>query len=368
LSSSQRQQPPDKPVAWHASCCGEIEHLPTAITSIDQLEDLLSEPSAGVMETLGKLEGDLMVLGVGGKMGPTLARMARRALDALGKKARVIGVSRFNQAGLEDRLRAQGIETIRCDLLDQKHLDGLPDAANVVAMTGMKFGATGQAAMTWAMNVYLAGMIGQRFSSSRIVAFSTGNVYPLTPVERGGSVETDEPAPMGEYAITALGRERLYEHFSRALGTRIALLRLNYANELRYGVLVDLAQKVRDGESIDLAMGYFNALWQADANAMALRCFDHVTSPPFVINLAGPETLAVRQVCEQFGKSFDRAPRFVGVEAPDALLSNARLSQRLFGAPRVDALRLTGWIAEWIRGGGASHGKPTHFEARDGKF
>lgn len=301
-------------------------------------------------------------------MGPTLARMARRALDALGKKARVIGVSRFNQAGLEDRLRAQGIETIRCDLLDQKHLDGLPDAANVVAMTGMKFGATGQAAMTWAMNVYLAGMIGQRFSSSRIVAFSTGNVYPLTPVERGGSVETDEPAPMGEYAITALGRERLYEHFSRALGTRIALLRLNYANELRYGVLVDLAQKVRDGESIDLAMGYFNALWQADANAMALRCFDHVTSPPFVINLAGPETLAVRQVCEQFGKSFDRAPRFVGVEAPDALLSNARLSQRLFGAPRVDALRLTGWIAEWIRGGGASHGKPTHFEARDGKF
>jgi hypothetical protein len=200
------------------------------------------------------------------------------------------------------------------------------------------------------------------------VAFSTGNVYPLTPIARGGSVENDEPGPVGEYAMTALGRERIYEHFSRALGTRLALLRLNYANELRYGVLADLAQKVRDGESIDLAMGYFNALWQADTNAMALRCFDHAASPPFVINLAGPELLSVRHVSEEFGKSFDRAPRFVGVEAPDALLSNARLSLRLFGAPRVDALRMIGWIGDWIRGRGASHGKPTHFEARDGKF
>ncbi|HVC96463.1 MAG TPA: NAD-dependent epimerase/dehydratase family protein [Pirellulales bacterium] len=342
--------------------------LPVTIASADELEDLLSEPSAGVMEALGKLEGDLMVLGVGGKMGPTLARMARRAFDALGKTARVIGVSRFNQPGLEDRLRAQGIETIGCDLLDQRQLDCLPDAANVVAMPGMKFGATGQAALTWAMNVYLTGMIGQRYRASRIVAFSTGNVYPLTPVARGGSVETDELGPVGEYAMTAMGRERIYEHFSRALGTRLALLRLNYAHELRYGVLVDLAQKVYDGKSIDLAMGYFNALWQADANVMALCCFDHATSPPFVINLAGLETLSVRQVCEEFGKLFGRPPRFMGAEAPDALLSDARLSRRLFGAPRVDAARMIGWIAGWIRGGGASHGKSTHFEARDGRF
>jgi hypothetical protein len=342
--------------------------LPATITSTEQLEDMLSEPSAGVIETLGKLDGDLIVLGVGGKMGPTLARMARRALDAAGKTARVIGASRFSEPGLQDRLHAQGIKTVCCDLLDQRQLDELPDAPNVVAMPGMKFGATGQAPRTWAMNVYLAGMIGQRFGASRIVAFSTGNVYPLTPVDGGGSVETDEPGPVGEYAMTALGRERIYEHFSGALGTRVALVRLNYACELRYGVLVDLARKVWAGEPIDLAMGYFNALWQADANAMALQSFEHAAAPPRAINLAGPETLSVRRVCEELGKFFDRPPRFVGVEAPDALLSNSQLSRRLFGSPRVAQPRMIGWIADWVRGGGASLGKPTHFEARDGRF
>jgi hypothetical protein len=280
----------------------------------------------------------------------------------------VIGVSRFSKQGLEDRLQAQGIDTVRCELLDEGQLSGLPDAPLVVAMPGMKFGATDQAPLTWAMNVYLAGMICQRYRTSRIVAFSTGNVYPLTHVDRGGSLETDEPGPVGEYAMTALGRERIYEHFSRALGTPLALLRLNYANELRYGVVADLARKVWAGEAIDLTMGYFNALWQADANAMALCCFARTATPPFVINLAGSQVLSVRRVCEQLGQRFGRPPRFVGMEATDALLSNSQLSQQMFGAPRIGELQMIEWIADWVCRGGPSLDKPTHFEARDGRF
>ncbi|HEV3020921.1 MAG TPA: NAD-dependent epimerase/dehydratase family protein [Pirellulales bacterium] len=339
-----------------------------SIASIEELDDLLSEPTPGVVEALAKTDGDLIVLGVAGKMGPTLARMARRAFDAAGQDRRVIGVSRFSEPGLEDGLRAQGIDTIRADLLDSQQLDGLPDAPQVLAMTGMKFGTAGQASLSWALNVYLAGMICQRFRASRIVAFSSGNVYPFTKVARGGSTESDEPGPVGEYAMTALGRERIYEHFSRSLGTPLALVRLNYANEPRYGVLSDLARKVLAGEEVDLAMGYFNAIWQGDANAMALQCFVHTSSPPFVVNVAGSETLSVRQVCEEFGARFGRPPRFVGTEADDALLSNAQLCRRLFGPPRVDAVALIGWIADWVGRDGPSLGKPTHFEARDGRF
>jgi nucleoside-diphosphate-sugar epimerase len=336
--------------------------------SVDQLEDLLSEPTAGVVETLAATDGDLIVLGVGGKMGPTLARMARRAFDAAGRKRRVIGVSRFSEPGLEERLRKAGIETIRCDLLDQRQLDDLPDAPLVVAMSGMKFGTAGQASLTWAMNVYLAGMICRRFRACRIVAFSSGNVYPFTDISGGGSAETDEPRPVGEYAMTALGRERIYEHFSRTQGTPLALVRLNYANELRYGVLSDLARKVITGQEVDLAMGYFNAIWQCDANAMALQCFACTTAPPFVVNVAGSETLSVRQVCEEFGRRFDRSPRFVGTEATDALLSNSQLSRRLFGAPRITTEQMIARIADWVTRGGPSLDKPTHFEARDGRF
>lgn len=340
----------------------------TPIANVGQLEDLLSEPTGIAVAALGKLDGDLIILGVGGKMGPTLARMARRCDQANGIRRRIIGVSRFSSARLKDQLEAQGIETIACDLLDQAQLDRLPDAPNVVAMTGMKFGATGNEGRTWAMNTYLAGMIAQKFRKSRIVAFSSGNVYGLSPVKLGGSVETDVLRPVGEYSISALGRERIYEHFSRTLDIPMVLLRLNYATEMRYGVLVDVARKVFAGESIDLTMGHLNALWQGDANAMSLAAFDHVAVPPCVINLAGPELLSVRRAAAEFGRLFAKEPVFTGVEADDALLSNGQLGHRLFGYPRVGPHQMIEWIADWVARGGASLNKPTHFEVRDGKF
>ncbi len=343
-------------------------HAPPVVESVEQLEDLLSEPTEAVIDTLSRLDGDLILLGVAGKMGPTLARMARRAFDAAGLRRRVIGVARFSGAGVEQGLRSHGIETIRCDLLDPAQLDRLPDVPNVVSMAGMKFGATGQEALTWAMNAYLPGMICGKYRRSKIVAFSTGNVYGLTPVSLGGPAEDAAPNPQGEYALSCLGRERMYEHFSRALGIPTATLRLNYAVELRYGVLVDVAQRVLAGEPIDLTMGHFNALWQADANAMALCAFGHVASPPRVLNLAGPELLSVRRVAEEFGRLLGRDMRFTGGEAADALLSNGQLGHRLFGYPQVPAQQMTHWIAAWLQRGGPRLGKPTHFEVRDGKF
>jgi nucleoside-diphosphate-sugar epimerase len=235
-------------------------------------------------------------------------------------------------------------------------------------MVAMKFGSTGQEARTWAVNAYLPGLICQKFRRARIVAFSTGNVYGLTPVALGGSVETDALAPAGEYAMSCVGRERIYEHFSRTLNIPMALLRLNYATEMRYGVLVDLAQKVRAGMPIDLRMGHLNAIWQADANAAALCAFAHAASPPFVVNVAGPELLSVRRLAGQFAALLEKPVTFTGTEAPDALLSNGQLGHRLFGYPRVPAGQLVEWVADWLRRGGTTLDKPTHFEVRDGSF
>jgi nucleoside-diphosphate-sugar epimerase len=338
------------------------------IQSPEQLEDRLSEPTPEVVQTLRRLEGDLIVLGVAGKMGPNLARMARRAADLGGSRRRVIGVARFSSAGLEAELQRHGIETIRCDLLDEEAVLRLPDAPNVLYLAGMKFGASGQESLTWAMNTHLPAIVCRKFARSRIVAFSTGNVYGLVKAAGGGSLETDPPAPMGEYAMSCLGRERIFEHFSRTLGARVAIVRLNYACDLRYGVLVDLARKVLTGTPADLGMGWFNTLWQGDANAMTLRCFDHVASPPLVLNLTGPEVLSVRETCEKLGRLLDRKPVFVGAEAPTALLSNAGRAFVLFGQPRVGADQLLAWVAAWLLQGGPTLNKPTQFEARDGRF
>jgi nucleoside-diphosphate-sugar epimerase len=338
------------------------------IRDTEHLDDLLSEPSDRVVEVLARLDGDLLVLGVSGKMGPTLARMARKASDRAGVRRRIVGVARFSESGQEASLQAHGIDTIRCDLLDPVQVAGLPDVANVVCAFGMKFGSTGQEARTWAVNCWLPGMVCQKFRSARIVAFSTGNVYGLTPVALGGSREEDSLQPVGEYAMSCVGRERLFEHFSRTFQVPLALLRLNYATEMRYGVLVDLAQRVRSGQPIDLSMGQLNAIWQADANAVALASFAHVSVPPFVLNVAGPELLSVRRVAEQFGRLFGRPVAFQGTESGDALLSNGQRGHRLFGYPRVSAEQMIHWIADWLARGGESLGKPTHFEARDGKF
>ena len=338
------------------------------VRDVDELEDLLSEPADHVVETMARLEGDVMVLGAGGKMGPTLARMAKRASDAAGVQRRVIGVSRFSTEGARARLERHGVEAVPCDLHNELQLASLPKAPNIVYMVGMKFGSTGQEALTWATNAYLPGLVSRTFSASRIVAFSTGNVYGLTPVEGGGSREGDALDPDGEYAMSCLGRERVLEHFSRACGTRMAIVRLNYATELRYGVLVDLAERVLGSETVDLAMGHFNAIWQADANAMALSCFQHVSSPPFTVNVTGPEVLSVRRVCEELGRLMDREPAFSGTESPSALLSRADRAFGLFGRPRIDADRMVRLVADWMMRGGERLGKPTHFEARDGRY
>lgn len=344
------------------------EPLPETIRDVEQLEELLSRPTPEVIETFARLDGDLIVLGVGGKIGPSLARMAKRASDAAGRPRRTIGVARFSTPGLEDQLHAQGIETIRSELLDRKQLAALPDAPNVLYLAAMKFGTSGQEATTWARNVYLPGMVCERYAQSRIVAYSTGNVYPLTPVERGGSVESDPPGPVGEYAMSCLGRERMFAHFSQMFGTLVALVRLNYANEMRYGTLVDLAQKVMAGQTIDLGMGHFNAIWQGDNNAMTLRALDHVASPPMVLNVTGPQTLSVRRVAEEFGRLLQKPVHFASSESPDALLSNASKAFGLFGRPAVSEEQMIRWAADWQRRGGPTLNKPTHFEARDGKF
>lgn len=336
---------------------------------VAELEDHLSTPPARLVELMARVDGDILVLGVAGKMGPTLARMAARASADAGRSRRVIGVARFSTPGAQGALESHGIETIRGDLLDPAFVRSLPEAPNVVYAAGMKFGATGNEPLTWAMNTHLPSLVCERFSASRIVAFSTGNVYGPAPVGRGtGSRESDPVNPVGEYAMSCLGRERMFEHFSRVRGTPVAIARLNYAVELRYGVLLDLAQKVWDNRPIDVTMGHVNVVWQSDANAMALGLLGHASSPACVFNIAGAEVLAVRDLCGRFGELLERRPRFVGEEAPDSLLSDARKAYGLVGAPRVGIDTMIRWTADWVRVGGETLGKPTHFQARDGRF
>jgi nucleoside-diphosphate-sugar epimerase len=351
----------------------KLPELPESIADVETLEELLSEPPGWLVERMKTIQGDVVILGVAGKMGPTLARMARRAADLAdadgGRARRVIGVARFSDASQEAALRTQGIETVRADLLDEAALDRLPDAPNVIFMAGRKFGSTGGESLTWAMNVYLPALICRRYASSRIVVFSTGNVYGLTPASfAGGSIETDTPSPVGEYAMSCLGRERMVEHFSAAHGTRVSIVRLNYAVEMRYGVIADLARRIAAGETIDVTMGYYNVIWQGDANAMAIASLADAAAPPFVFNLAGPEELSVRATCEELARLMGRSVTFTGREATDALLSNGARGWTRYSRPRVEASRVIAWVADWVSRGGESLDKPTHFESRDGKF
>lgn len=334
----------------------------------DALDELLSRPDPAVVEAMRRLEGDILVLGVSGKMGPTLAMLARRASAEARVRRRVIGVARFSAAAVRQRLERDGIETIAADLLDPEALRALPAAANVIYMAGQKFGTSQDQPLTWATNVAAPWLAAERFAGARIVAFSTGNVYPLTPVAKGGPTEDHPPGPVGEYAQSALGRERVLAHSAARHGTPMAILRLNYAIEPRYGVLRDIADKVKSGVSVDLAMGHVNVIWQRDANAVALRALAHCAVPPLVLNVTGTRTVAVRDVAEQFGRRFGLAPRFAGSEAPTALLSNAGRMASLFGEPPASLDFMIEQVADWIERGGSSLGKPTHFEERGGSF
>lgn len=336
--------------------------------TIDELETRLAEPSDDLVAVMTGLEGDIIVLGAGGKMGPSLTKLAGNAVRRAGVTKKVIAVSRFSAAGLQGELEEMGIETHAADLLDDQQLQALPDAENVVFMVGTKFGTTGRESYTWASNAYLPGRVANKYRHARVVVFSTGNVYPLAPIASGGSEEESPTGPVGEYAQSVLARERVFEHFSRELGVSVLQFRLNYAIDLRYGVLLEVAKAVREGTPIDLQMGHVNVIWQGDANEMALRALAHSSSPPTILNITGPETISLRWLAERFGAMQGRQPIFSGEEQANALLNNASKAHQLFGYPRVTLRQMMGWTVDWLEAGGGTLGKPTHFQEREGAF
>lgn len=335
---------------------------------LGKLYQQLLQPSADLVADIAKIDGDILILGVGGKMGPALAKLAKEAIDKAGINKKVIGVSRFSEPGLQDELNKLGIETLAADLLEEDQLKKLPDVKNVIYMAGMKFGTTGKEAYTWAMNSYLPGRVAEKYKNSRIVVFSTGNVYHLTPVVWGGATEEMPALPVGEYAQSCLGRERIFQYSSAKYNTPVLIFRLNYANDVSYGVLLEIGKNVKANRPIDLRMGNVNVIWQGDANEIALRSLHHCNVPGKLLNVTGPETLSVRWVAEEFGKLFGQKPSFINQEEPTALLNNASESFRLFGYPKVGPKQMIELLAEWLIQGGKVLNKETHFQEREGQF
>jgi nucleoside-diphosphate-sugar epimerase len=342
--------------------------LPERITSEAELEDVLAQPSDEDIASVARLEPDIMILGAGGKMGPSLARRVQRAAERAGRGSRVLAVSRFSSREARTELESQGVPTLACDFLSAPAITGLPRFPNVLYLAGRKFGTTDRTDITWATNTVVPARVAEHFADSRMVVFSTGNVYPLVPATGPAPTEAEPPAPVGEYAQSCLGRERVVEYVSREDGLRALMFRLNYAVDLRYGTLVDIARKVSAGEPVDLTVGCFNAIWQGDANSYALRSLELCESPPAVLNVTGSERISTRECAEWFGRFFGKAPRFVNEEGTLALLSDATRCRTLLGEPQVPLPLLRQWVGHWVRDGGSTLNKPTHFEVSDGRF
>ena len=338
------------------------------MTELEALEQELLKPSEALISDISKIEGDIILLGVGGKMGPSMAKLARKAIVRAGIDKRIIGISRFSEAGTRQELEADGIETISADLLNEKDLAALPEAKNIIYLAGTKFGTTGKEPFTWAMNSYLPGRVAERYKNSRIVAFSTGNIYPFTPINSGGLSEEHLPAPVGEYGQSCLGRERVFQYFSERYSIPTLIYRLNYAIDLRYGVMLEIAKSVNEGRSIDLTTGNVNVIWQGDANEIAIRSLLHCDVPANILNVTGPETLSLKWLAEQFGTLLGKEPLFENEVQPTALLSNASKAHKLFGYPRVTVRDMIEMTVAWLHAGGKTINKPTHFQERKGQF
>ena len=338
--------------------------LPASIENEEALEELLSRPPQWLGDKLRALDGDIAVLGVAGKVGPTLARMAKRAAP----EKRVVGVARFSDPEVRRRLDDWGVETVACDLLDRDAGGALPDAANVVYMAGKKFGTNDDPSFAWAMNTHVPALVAERYRDARIVAFSTLCVYPFAPVAEGGFGEEVEPGPTGDYATSCAGRERMFGFFSRKYGTPGRLARLNYAIDLRYGVLHDIAGWVRDGKPIPLGTGFASVIWQGDANAQILGALAHATVPTSPLNVGGPEHMSVVLAAREFGRRFGKEPVFEGEVQPDGWYNNTLAAQRLFGYPSIPLAVMIDWVADWMERDMPSHDKPTHYEERQGAF
>lgn len=339
------------------------------ISTIDELEDVLSRPTPGVLDTLRLIEGDSMILGAGGKMGPTLARMVRRGLDEIGHRdRRVIAVSRFSSRSAAETLQQHGVQTIACDLLNREQVQALPEVPNIIFMAGQKFGTSDAPELTWAMNTVVPAIVAERFAKSRIVVFSTGCVYPLLPVSGAGAREDSPLTPPGEYANSCVGRERVFEHFAKQHGTRVLMFRLCYAIDLRYGVLMDVAQKVAMGQPVDVTMGYAHVIWQGDASARAIQCLAHTSLSTTALNVTGLERVSIRELAQRFGEKLGRKAIITGGEAATAWIWDAARSYELFGPPTVSLDDMIDATTHWLQQGGSTIGKPTHFEVHDGQF
>jgi nucleoside-diphosphate-sugar epimerase len=340
------------------------ETLSDRIADVAALEELLCRPTQVLIDELKSADGDIMILGVGGKMGPTVAGLAKNAAP----ERRVVGVARFSEPGLKEQLQARGIETIACDLMNEDELSGLPKIKNVIFMAGRKFGAEGDLALTWAMNSHVPALVAQAFPQSRIIAFSTGCVYPFVPVSGGGASEDMPPDPPGEYAQSCVGRERIFEYFSKKLETPGKLYRLNYAIDMRYGVLHDIARKIVERQPVDVTMGHVNLIWQGDAAAQALRCLPRSTVPTSPINVSGREILSVRSLAQKIAARLGMEPIITGTENATAWITDTSEALRLFGEPLVDLEHMIAWTADWVARDQPSLGKPTKFEVRDGRY